>query len=97
MAMAAISNGGEVFVWRHGRAEVTLERTGNAWSVAYTTAGRLLGPRQTLYQQSHKVAHYAAWDVMARVVLACRDEDEGLRAGRGAVQWLRTHGLPADD
>jgi hypothetical protein len=26
---------------------------------------------------------------MARVVLASRDEEEGLRAGRSAAQWLR--------
>ena len=96
MASAAISDG-EVFVWRHGKAEVTLTRVGNAWTVAYTTAGRLLGPRQTLYHQTHKLPRYAAWDVMARVVQASRDEDEAVRVGRSAAQWLRAHELIPDD
>jgi hypothetical protein len=42
-----------------------------------------------LYQGRHRDPTYAAWDVMARVVLASRDEEEGLRAGRSAAQWLR--------
>jgi hypothetical protein len=49
----------------------------------------LLGPRQVLYQGRHRDATYAAWDVMARVVLASRDEDEGLRAGQSAAQWIK--------
>ena len=80
---------GEAFVWRHGRAEVTLQRVGDSWTVVYTSAGRLLGPRQVLYQGRHRDPIYAAWDVMARVVLASHDEDEGLRAGRSAAQWLK--------
>jgi hypothetical protein len=31
---------------------------------------------------------------MARVVLASRDEEEGLRAGRSAAQWLRARPHP---
>jgi hypothetical protein len=82
--------GHEAFIWRHGRAEVTLARDGEVWHVVYTSAGRLLGPRQVVYSASHKQATHAAWDVMARVIRASRDEEEGLRAGRSAAQWMRT-------
>lgn len=81
---------GEAFVWRVGRGEVTLTKVGDGWSVSYTSVGRLLGPRQVLYEGRHRDPTYAAWDVMARVVLASRDEEEGVRAGRSAAQWLRT-------
>lgn len=83
-------SGGD-FVWRSGRAEITLSMAGDAFSVVYTSPGRLLGPRQVLYEAKHQDATFAAWDVMARVVLASRDEDEGLRAGRSAAQWIRAH------
>ena len=96
MAGTAVSSGDQ-FVWRQGRAEVTLERAGDAWSVVYTSAGRLLGPRQILYRGNHRVMQHAAWDVMARVIRACRDEDEGLRVGRSAAQWLRAHDIPDDE
>lgn len=92
----------DAFVWRVGRGEVTLSRAGDAWMVSYTSVGRLLGPRQLLYENRHRDPTHAAWDVMARVVLASRDEDEGLRAGRSAAQWLRawptqrSFGLPGD-
>lgn len=79
----------DAFVWRVGRGEVMLSRAGDAWMVTYTSVGRLLGPRQLLYENRHRNPTHAAWDVMARVVLASRDEDEGLRAGRSAAQWLR--------
>jgi hypothetical protein len=81
--------GGDAFVWRSGRAEITLSQTDDSWTVEYTSPGRLLGPRQVLYQGRHRDATYAAWDVMARVVLASRDEDEGLRAGQSAAQWIK--------
>ena len=88
---------GDSFVWRHGKSEVTLTRAGDAWTVVYTSVGRLLGPRQVLYQGRHRDPTYAAWDVMARVVLASRDEDEGLRAGRSAAQWIKSRPKPTDD
>lgn len=86
---------GDSFVWRTGRAEVTLSLGGDGWTVVYTSAGRLLGPRQVLYQGRHRDATYAAWDVMARVVLASRDEDEGVRAGRSAAQWIKARPSPS--
>jgi hypothetical protein len=82
-------SGADAFVWRSGRAEIILSRADESWTVVYTSTGRLLGPRQILYQGKHRDATYAAWDVMARVVLASRDEDEGLRAGRSAAQWIK--------
>ncbi len=80
----------DAFVWRHGRAEVTLSRAGDSWTVVYRSTTRLLGPRQVLYRHRHRDPTYAAWDVMARVVIASRDEDEGLRAGRSAARWIKT-------
>ena len=85
---------GDSFIWKQGRAQVTLSRDGVTWMVVYTAIGRLLGPRQVLYQGRHRDGTYAAWDVMARVVLASRDEDEGLRVGRSAAQWIQS--LPTE-
>ena len=84
------SGSGDFFVWRHGRAEVTLSDADDRWTVIYRSTTRLLGPRQVLYEREHQDPTFAAWDVMARVVLASRDEDEGLRAGRSAAQWIKT-------
>ncbi len=81
--------GDEPFVWRGGRAEVTLTQSEDHWTVVYTSAGRLLGPRQVLYQGRHRDATHAAWDVMARVSLASRNEDEGFRAGQLAAKWIK--------
>lgn len=80
---------GDAFVWRQGRAEVTLAPVGDGWTVVYRSTTRLLGPRQVLYEKRHHDAKLAAWDVLARVVLATHDEDEGLRAGRSAAQWIK--------
>ena len=88
---------GDAFVWRYGRSEVTLQRVPDGWSVVYTSVGRLLGPRQVLYQGRHRDPTYAAWDVMARVIRASRDEDEGLRAGRSAAQWIKSRPAPQVD
>jgi hypothetical protein len=88
---------GDAFVWRHGRAEVTLSADEDGWRVVYRSTTRLLGPRQVLYQQQHRDPTYAAWDVMARVVFASKDEEEGLRVARSAAQWLRGQTRPAID
>ncbi len=85
---------GNAFVWRQGRAEVTLGRDGNAWSVVCTSTGKLLGPRQVTYEARHRRAKHAAWDVMARVIRICHDEEEGVRIGRSAAQWMKDAGIP---
>ncbi len=83
----------EAFVWRHGRDEVKLIRDGDGWTVILTSTSRLLGPRMTVYQQKHSRMTLAAWDVMARVIRASRDEEEGVRVGRSAARWMRRQGF----
>ncbi|HEY7031253.1 MAG TPA: hypothetical protein VH482_08010 [Thermomicrobiales bacterium] len=82
-----------IFVWRHGRDEVRLSPDGDGWSVSYLAVGKLLGPRQVLYEAKHKRAMHAAWDVMARVIRASRDEDEGIRVAQSAARWMRGFGI----
>jgi hypothetical protein len=89
MASQDISNEGTDFVWRKGKDLVKVSRAGGSWQVACLTQGRLLGPRLCIYQGSHKQAKYAAWDVMARVINASHDEEEGIQAAMNAAQWMR--------
>ncbi len=100
--MASRENGTPAaqFVWRHGKDIVTVSRTGSSWQVAFLTQGRLLGPRTVVYQGVHRQAKFAAWDVMARVINASHDEDEGISAAMNAAQWMRrqeTSGRPPSD
>jgi hypothetical protein len=84
-------SGGDVggqYVWRRGRIEVALTREGDVWHVTSTSSGRLFGPREVLYDARHKQAKHAAWDVMACVIRASRDEDEGVNIGREAARWM---------
>jgi hypothetical protein len=81
---------GDAFIWRSGHAEVTLSMVSDGWIVEYSTAGRLLGPPQVLHHARHREAKHAAWDVMARVQIASRNPDEGLRAGQSAVRWIKS-------
>jgi hypothetical protein len=81
------------FVWRQGRAEVSVVRDGDQWKVLYSTAGRLFGPRQVLYEQKHRFAKHAAWDVMARVIRISQNEDEGVRVAKAAARWMAELGL----
>jgi hypothetical protein len=83
----------EAFVWRQGRADVTLRREGEAWAVVCTTVGRLRGPRNVLHSAKHRRADHAVWDVMARVIRVTKDEDQGLRAGADAAHWIREAGI----
>ncbi len=83
----------EAFVWRHGRDEVKLMREGDSWTVMLTSTSRLLGPRMVVYQAKHSRMTLAAWDVMARVIRASRDEEEGVRVGRSAARWMRRQGF----
>lgn len=77
------------FIWKQGRDVVVLIKEEDAWKVSYSTDSKLLGPRRLVYQASHRVAKHAAWDVMARVISASHNEDEGLRAAKQAAQWMR--------
>jgi hypothetical protein len=76
------------YVWRGGRVEVMVEVDGEVWRVSSSSAGRLFGPRETLYEARHKLARHAAWDVMACVIRATHDEDQGVAAGRQAARWM---------
>lgn len=77
------------FIWRKGKNLICLTRAGDSWTVKYQTASRLLGPSTCQYQATHRQAKLAAWDVMARVINACHDEDEGLQVALRAAQWMR--------
>lgn len=77
------------FVWKKGKSLICLTRAGDSWNVQYQTVSRLLGPRQCQYEATHRQAKFAAWDVMARVINASHDEDEGLQVALRAAQWMR--------
>jgi hypothetical protein len=81
---------GESFVWKSGRAEVTLSRASDGWIVVYTAIGRLLGPPHVIYSNRHRDAVHAAWDVMARVRAVSDDAEKGLRVGQSAAKWIKT-------
>lgn len=87
----------DAFVWRHGRADVTLTREGDQWKVVYAAVGRLLGPRQTLYEMQHRRADLAAWDFMARVIHASRNESLGVQVACNAARWMSDSKHLADD
>lgn len=77
------------FVWRRGRDIVRLKREGDGWAVSYHTVGRLMGPPRSVYEARHRIAKHAAWDMMARVINASRDEQEGVEAATMAAKWMR--------
>ena len=93
MVSDTIEESGE-FIWRLGRDIVSLARVGNSWEVSCRSAGRLLGPTQTVYQASHRQAKFAAWDVMARVINLTHDEEEGVQIAMQAAQWMRGRDTP---
>lgn len=90
--MAAQQIKPDAYVWRQGRSEIVLMRSGDKWYIQYTVASRLFGPRQNIYEARHQSARNAAWDFMARVIRACRDEDEAVRASKEAARWMRSTG-----
>ncbi len=79
----------DTFVWRRGRDVVRLRREGESWLVSYQTGGRLLGPQRSVYEGRHRMAKHAAWDMMARVINASHDENEGVEAASMAAKWMR--------
>ena len=82
----------EAFIWKQGKAMVTLTKAGESWQVAFLTQGRLLGPRMKVYEAVHRQAKFAAWDVMARVISVTHDEEVGLDVAVRAAQWMRRSG-----
>lgn len=89
MALDRIDEAAAEFMWRNGKNLITLTRAGESWQVSYQTWGRLMGPKQTVYTAQHRNPKFAAWDVMARVINASHDEDEGLQVALRAAQWMR--------
>jgi hypothetical protein len=77
------------FTWRQGRDLVTLSKAGDSWLVSCLTQGKLMGPRQKVYEAMHRQAKFAAWDVMAKVISVTHDEDEGVEVAVKAAQWMR--------
>ena len=80
------------FIWRQGRDLVTLCKAGDSWLVSCLTQGKLLGPRQKVYEAMHRQAKFAAWDVMAKVISVTHNEDEGVEVAVKAAQWMRQNG-----
>jgi hypothetical protein len=83
------------FIWKQGRDLVTLCKAGDSWLVSCLTQGRLLGPRQKVYEAMHRQAKFAAWDVMAKVISVSHNEDEGVEVAVQAAQWMRRMDSPA--
>lgn len=83
------------FIWRQGRDQVTLSRAGDSWLVSYLTQGKLMGPRQKVYEGMHRQAKFAAWDVMAKVISVSHNEDEAVEVAVQAAQWMRRMDSPA--
>jgi hypothetical protein len=87
----------EAFTWRRGRDVVTLKRAGDSWQVACITQGKLMGPRQKVYEATHRQAKFAAWDVMSKVISVSHDEDEGVEVAVEAAQWMRQTGASSGE
>ncbi len=87
----------DAFTWRKGRDVVTLTRAGDSWQVAFITQGKLMGPRQKVYEAIHRQAKFAAWDVMSKVISVSHDEDEGVEVAVEAAQWMRQAGTQPGD
>ena len=78
---------GEAFIWKSEHAEVTLSLTGEGWMVRLSTVGPLSGPPTVRHQARHRDARLATFDLMGRVGSAS-NEEEMVRAGSHAVQWI---------
>ncbi len=77
------------FIWKQGRDLVTVCKAGDSWLVSCLTQGKLMGPRQKVYEAMHRQAKFAAWDVMAKVISVSHNEDEGVEVAVRAAQWMR--------
>jgi hypothetical protein len=78
---------GEAFIWKSERAEVTLSLTSDGWMVRLMTIGPLMGPPTVQHQARHRDAKLATFDLMGRVGKES-NEEEMVRAGSHAVQWI---------
>lgn len=86
---------GEAFIWKSERAEVTLSLTSEGWMVRCLKVGPLMGPPTVQHQARHRDAKLATFDLMGSVNKES-NEEEMVRAGSHAVQWIngrqRGHG-----
>ena len=78
---------GEAFIWKSERAEVTLSLTSEGWMVRMLTIGPLTGPPTLKHQARHRDAKLATFDLMNSVGKES-NEEEMVRAGSHAVQWI---------
>ncbi len=93
---AALGISREVF-WRDYTRQVPDPRTGDLRRALSAGVGlsadrcRLLEGHNecSVYEARHRVAKHAAWDMMARVINASRDEQEGVEAATMAAKWMR--------
>ena len=81
----------DTFIWKQGKDLITVSKAGDSWQVSCLTQGRLMGPRLTVYEATHRQAKFAAWDVMAKVISVSNDEEEGVEVAVRVAQWMR-HG-----
>jgi hypothetical protein len=80
------------FSWSTDRGVLTLSLEGDTWNVVYASEGVLFGPRQVVYEATHRQANRAVWDVLARVTKATHDDEEGVRVAQSAARWMRSVG-----
>ncbi len=73
-----------------------LSKAGDSWQVSCLTQGKLMGPRQTVYEATHRQAKFAAWDVMSKVISVSHDEEVGVQVAVRAAQWMRRSGSASD-
>lgn len=83
----------DTFIWKQGKDLVTVSKAGDSWHVSWLTQGRLLGPRLTVYEATHRQAKFAAWDVMAKVISVSNNEEEGIQVAVRVAQWMRGAGV----
>ena len=77
--------------WRNSTSTLSLDVKGESPNAVSTKRGLDVFSRKIDYRECHLVARHAAWDIMARVIHAADDEQEGIQAGRQAMAWLREH------
>jgi len=84
----------DTFVWKQGKDLITVSKAGESWHVSCLTQGRLMGPRLTIYEATHRQAKFAAWDVMSKVIWVSKDEEQGVQVALRAAHWMKRSGAP---